>query len=59
MASKGYATCIFNMLFLLQMKVTKQLTNEQMDEQLFRGYFKKLYKSLQFLEADFLELLEE
>ena len=59
MASKGYASCIFNMLFLLQMKITKQLSDEQMDEHIFRSYFKKLYKSMTFMEADFLELLEE
>lgn len=29
-----------------------------MDENLFRSYFKKLYKSLNYLEADFLSLLE-
>ena len=30
-----------------------------MDETLFRSYFKKLYKSLNYMEADFLALLDE
>ncbi len=59
MASKGYSNGIFNMVFLLQMKVLKQIKGEVMDEGLFRSYFKKLYKSLNYLERDFLSLLDK
>lgn len=58
MASKGYSNGIFNMLFLLQMKIIKTIKGQQMDEALFSSYFKKLYKSLRYMEADFLKLLQ-
>lgn len=41
------------------MKVLKQIKGEIMDESLFRSYFKKLYKSLNYLERDFLSLLDK
>ena len=42
----GYMTAIYNMLFLLQTRVTKSITGEQMDDELFRSYFIRLFRSV-------------
>ena len=58
-SSQGYTIGVFNLLFLFQTKITKQLTGQVlMDEDLFRNYFVKLYKSLNIMETDYLKLLK-
>lgn len=39
------------------MKVLRTLKGEQMDEVIFRDYFIRLYKSLNYMESDFLQFL--
>lgn len=46
LASGGYQMAVFNMLFLVSTRVSKMLRGEKMDEELFRGYFVKLYRKL-------------
>lgn len=41
------------------MRVTKHMTQEYFDETLFRTYFKRMYKSMFYLETDFISLLSE
>ena len=57
-AANGYTTGVFNMLFLLQNKIVKNEKNEYFDENLFRSYFKKLYKSLFRMEGEFMSILD-
>ena len=47
------------MLFLLQNKITKNEKSEYFDENLFRSYFKKLYKSLFRMEGEFMSILDQ
>jgi hypothetical protein len=55
----GYQTAIFNLLFLLQMRVNKFMTNEKFDDDLFRTYFVRIYKNIVNMETEFIGALEE
>lgn len=44
--SEGYQSAIFNLLFLMNQRITKFMENKKFDEDLFRTYFSKIYKSL-------------
>ena len=46
MNADGYMTAVYNMIFLLQMRITKQIRGEAMDEEIFRAYFKKLFRGI-------------
>ena len=42
----GYMTAVYNMLFLLQTRITKMLKGELMDDELFRQYFIRLFRGI-------------
>jgi len=48
----GYTKTLYNLLFLLQMKITKTTRNEVFDEEQFRKYFRKLYLKLYKMEEN-------
>jgi hypothetical protein len=50
---------VFNMLFLVSTRLSKFLRGEPMDEELFRGYFVKLYRKMVQIETHFLNLLDD
>ena len=54
----GYMTAIYNMMFLLQTRITKMLKGELMDEEIFRQYFIRLYRGISQMEQVFYECLE-
>ena len=54
----GYMTAIFNMLFLLQTRITKTMKGELMDDEIFRQYFIRLFRSISYMEQMFHENLE-
>ena len=59
MNGEGYQNCIYNILFLLQMRIFRQFKGLQlMDDELFRFYFKQLYKNLVKIESTFLSVLK-
>jgi hypothetical protein len=58
LSQNGYVTCVFNLMFLLQQKIFKQISGQsKMDEGLFRDYFIKIYKSLGIMESEYLKIL--
>ena len=52
-------TALYNLIFLLQTRVAKVMRGEKMDEELFRGYFIRLYKGIRHMESRFKALMEE
>ena len=46
----GYMTAIYNMIFLLQTRIAKQMKGETMDEEIFRTYFIRLFKGIRQME---------
>ena len=44
-------------MFMLNVRAAKSLKGEQLDEEIFRTYFKKLYKTIVKMEAQFMEIL--
>jgi hypothetical protein len=54
---QGYYSGVYNMLFLLQARICKQLRGINMDEDLFQSYFVKVYKSIALMEAEFLKVM--
>ena len=59
LASGGYQSVVFNMLFLVSTRVGKMLRGEAMDEELFRGYFVKLYRKIVQMEAKLLNVIDD
>ena len=51
-------TAIYNMIFLLQTRVTKLIRGEVMDEDLFRTYFIRLFGGIRRMEKKFKELFD-
>ena len=51
-------TAIYNMLFLLQTRVTKLIRGEVMNEDLFRTYFIRLFGGIRRMEKKFKELFD-
>ena len=51
-------TAIFNMVFLLQKRVAKFMRGEAMDEELFRTYFIRLFRSIRQMEQKFADLMD-
>ena len=51
-------TAIFNMVFLLQKRVAKFMRGEAMDEELFRTYFIRLFRSIRQMEQTFTDLMD-
>jgi len=51
-------TAIYNMLFLLQARVVKNMRGEHMDEELFRTYFIRLFKGVRNMEQKFKDLMD-
>ena len=49
----GYMTAIYNMIFLLQTRISKTIRGEIMDEELFRTYFIRLFKGIRQMENKF------
>ena len=39
-------TALYNMMFLLQTRVSKMLKGELMDDEIFRTYFIKLFRGI-------------
>ena len=58
MNGDGYMTAIYNMIFLLQTRVTKLIRGEAMDEELFRAYFIRLFGGIRRMEKKFKELFD-
>ena len=56
MNGDGYMTAIYNMIFLLQTRLTKFIRGEVMDEELFRTYFVRLFAGIRRMEKKFKEL---
>lgn len=50
--NSGYATTISNVIFLLQMRVSKYFRDENCNDVQFSHYFLKLYKQLSMIEQD-------
>ena len=46
-------------MFLVSTRVLKLLKGEIMDEELFRNYFIRLYRSLVHMESQFMALLKD
>ena len=46
MNGDGYMTAIYNMMFLLQTRITKMLKGELMDDEIFRQYFIRLFRGI-------------
>ena len=57
--SEGYQSALFNLLFLMQSRVTSFMSNKKFDEDLFRTYFSKIYKSLVSMESSFMTALTD
>ena len=51
-------TAIYNMVFLLQTRITKLIRGEVMDEDLFRTYFIRLFGGIRRMEKKFKELFD-
>ena len=58
MNGDGYMTAIYNMIFLLQTRVTRLIRGEAMDEDLFRTYFIRLFGGIRRMEKKFKELFD-
>ena len=51
-------TAIFNMLFLLQKRISKLVKGEAMDEELFRTYFIRLFRGIRQMETKFKDMMD-
>lgn len=51
-------TAIYNMLFLLQARIVKSMRGENMDEEIFRQYFIRLFRGIRTMEQKFKDLMD-
>ena len=51
-------TAIFNMMFLMQTRIAKQMNGEVMQDELFRKYFIRLYRNIRQMENKFKALFD-
>jgi hypothetical protein len=55
----GYMTAIYNMLYLLQTRISKVMRGEPMDDEIFRTYFIRLFRGIAQMEKKFKSYLDE
>ena len=58
LSGDDYMTALFNMIFLMQTRISKQIVGEEMHDELFRKYFIRLYRNIRQMENKFKELFE-
>ena len=58
MNGDGYMTAIYNMIFLLQTRISKTIRGDIMDEELFRTYFIRLFKGIRQMENKFKQFFD-
>lgn len=59
LSTGGYQTVLFNMMWLISTRVAKLLREEPMDEELFRGYFVRLYRKIVQIEKSLWRALDD